>query len=627
MIGRYRNPAAYRQLLQMKKFYQVALGVLMMAAAYFSGEHHLLHPLFSLGALGLLGVPIMMEAAKGLLRRELNVDELVSLAIIASVVVGEYFSAAVVALIMELGSLLEEFYAQKARASIEALAELSPRQASVLRNGKELSLPVSEIRKGDRVIVRSGERIPVDGQALQGEASINESSLTGEAMPVSKHTGSEAFAGTLVYTGMLELEATRVGQDTTLEKLIRLVEEAETQKAPVYRTADRFARYFTPAIITLALLVYLFTGEAYRAITVLIVGCPCAFVLATPTAVVSALGNASRHGIVIKGGHFLEEISRINALLFDKTGTLTTGQPVVNKVEPVNGYSTEQVLSLAAAAEKHSRHPLARAVAAAAEQRKLQVPEASSFRDHPGKGVEAQVGENRVFVGEPLAGTSKGGPLPVSGGSSHSDPAPTGGKRLKVKKGEEIIGYLSIEEEVRPEVPKIVYSLAHAHGVEKMKILTGDSAESASYLAADSGIGDYRSGLLPGEKLEIIKELQSKSYKVSMVGDGVNDAPSLAAANIGIAMEAMGTDVALESSDVALMNDDLRKLPHLFALGKATLRTIHFNIAFAMVFNAVALAASSAGLLTPIAGAVVHNAGSILVVLNSARLTLLDAKK
>ncbi len=629
MLGRHRNLASYRQLLALKKFYLVAAGVILMALAYWSRDHAWLYPALALGALAVLGGPIVLEALKGLRRREVNVDELVSLAIIASILVGEYFSGAVVALIMVVGSLLEEFYSQKARSSIEALAQLAPEHVAVLRDGEEMTLPVADIQPGDRVLVRTGERIPVDGEVRRGDAAINEASLTGEALPVNKSGGSPVFAGTLVYTGMLELEATRVGEDTTLEKLIRLVEEAEQQKAPILRNADAFARYFTPVILTLALLVYLVTGDVYRAITILIVGCPCALVLSTPSAVISALGNASKNGVLIKGGSILEELSRINALIFDKTGTLTTGEPLVQEVVPSDGVPVGRILQLAAAAEKHSRHPLARAIQNAVRREGLPVPEPENYRNVPGQGVEAWVEGRRIEVlalapDNPGETGSAAGTAPGAGPGTDAEAAPASagdanGKSLAVREDGILLGQIVIAEEMRPQVPAVIRALSQ-QGVEKVMLLTGDNRAAALRLAGASGIADYQAHLTPRDKLRIIKDLQQQRYSVAMVGDGVNDAPSLAAANVGVAMEAMGTDAALEAADVALLKDDLGRLPYLLRLGQATVRTIHLNIAFALVFNVLALAASGAGLLTPITGALAHNAGSVLVVLNSYRL-------
>lgn len=619
MIGRYRSAGKYRELLQIKEFYMLLLGGLLIVTGYVLGQSGYPAPadIVALLAVLVLGGGIIGGAVKGLLKRELNVDELVSLAIITSVWIGEYLPAAVVALIMVLGSLLEQFMAQRSRSAIDALIRLSPGQAVIIRDGCEVSVPVQEINQGDRVIVRSGEKVPVDGRVIRGRASLDQASLTGESLPVDKMPGDSVFAGTVCYSGMLEVEALKVGGETTLGKLVRLVREAESQKAPILRISDRYARYFTPFMIAVSAMVYLLTGDLHRSITVLIVGCPCAFIISAPTAIVAALGNASKNGILIKGGAFLEEVSRLDAIVFDKTGTLTTGNPVVEEVTPLNGADGDHVLAMAAAAEKYSRHPLARAVQEAVKQRGLTIDEPGMFKDMPGLGVEAEVNGSTIFVG---TGTAE-----EAAGRFKSNGKP-GVKTVIVRENNNLIGEILIRDSMRPQVAGLVESLQGA-GLKRIQMLTGDDQAVAGHVAAASGIGEYRAGLMPWQKLSHIKELQKSGHKVAMVGDGINDAPALAAADIGIAMGAMGTDVAMEAADIALMGDDLDRLPYLFQLGRSTVKTINFNIVFAVMFNLLALLASGAGLLNPVMGAITHNVGSILVVLNSARLIKFSSGK
>ncbi len=614
MIGRYANLSKYRELLQMREFYAVFSGIVLITAGYVLEKRAYLLPadILSIVALAILGGPIIWGAVKGLLNKELNVDELVSLAIIASVVIGEYLAAAVVALIMVLGSLLEEFTAQKARSAIQSLIKLSPDQAVVMREGAEVTIPVREIQLGDKVVIRSGEKIPVDGLVIRGSASLNQASLTGESLPVDKEIGDSVYAGSVSYSGMIVVEAQKVGEDTAFGKLIKLVQDAESQKASIIRVADRYARYFTPVIIILSLLVYLFTGDIYRAITILIVGCPCAFILAAPTAIVSALGNASKNGILIKGGAFLEETSRLDVLIFDKTGTLTTGEPVVTAIKTVNGTAEDDVLAMAAAVEKYSDHPLARAITVAAKNRGCIVVEPEASKNLPGKGVEALVEGEKVFVGTML-------PTDAQKKESNNSSSTEAVKTLTVKVNDAIIGQILIEDRIRSGVPDVINAL-QASGIKKIQMLTGDDHAIAAHIVEVSGIQEFQAGLLPAQKLSHIKELQKNGHKVAMIGDGVNDAPSLAAADIGIAMGAMGTDVAMEAADIALMDDDLSRIPYLLRLAKSTIRTINYNIIFALKFNGLVLIVSGLGLLNPIMGAIVHNIGSVLVVLNSARL-------
>lgn len=615
MIGRYANIGKYRELLQMKEFYMVLGGIAFISASYLFDRNALSLPanILSLLAVVVLGGPIILGAARGLMQKELNVDELVSLAMVASVLAGEFLSAAVVALIMVLGSLLEQYTANKARSAIDSLIRLSPSQATVIQEGVEFSKPVREIRLNDLVVIRPGDKVPVDGKVIRGHACINQASLTGESLPVDKAAGDTVYAGSVSYDGMIVVEAQKVGEETALGKLIKLVQDAENQRAPILRVADRYAKYFTPVIITLGAAVYFFTGDLSRAITVLIVGCPCAFILAAPTAIISSLGNASRNGILIKGGAFLEEFARIDTFVFDKTGTITTGKPLLTRVKPLNGSSEEYLLAAAAAAEKYSGHPLARAILDFTEQNGLSITEPEAVKSIPGRGIEATVGGKNIFVGNLP-------PEDMSGeGNIISGPYEPGVKTLTVKENDLIIGEINLKDTIRPGVPGLIKRLRDA-GLEKIQMLTGDNHEVSAYIAGESGIKDYYAGLLPEHKLNHIKELQKSGHKVAMIGDGINDAPSLAAADIGVAMGAMGTDVALEAADIALMDNDLTKLPFLVHLSRSTLKTIHLNIAFAVIFNILALIASGTGLLNPVTGAISHNLGSVVVVLNSARL-------
>ena len=611
----------YRELLQKREFYTVSIGTLLIALSFLLRNWEAAFPLAELLALSaviLLGSPIILEAVRGLLQREVNVDELVSLAIIASVLAGEYQAAAIVALIMVLGSLVEQFTSQKARSAILSLMELKPEKASMLQGKEEVSVSIKELLPGDIVIVRAGEKVPVDGVVVQGSALLDQSSLTGESMPVEKNLGEEIFAGTVVYSGLLEVETRTVGENTALGNMVRLVQEAEEQRAPIVRTADRYARYFTPVILAISLGVYLLTGEFSRSITVLIVGCPCAFILASPTAIVSALGNASKKGVLIKGGDILEEVSRVDTVIFDKTGTLTTGSPLVTAITPMPGISEDHLLSHAAAVEKCSLHPLAKAVTALAEKRKLPLYKAENISNLPGKGIEAIVNNQKIFVGSPT-------PEELTLLKKQYPETMDLEKILSVKQKDSLLGFIHLREELRPEVSEVVHSLRQT-GLTQIHLLSGDRQQAVQIVAENCGISHYTGEMLPEDKLNFLKNIQKKNSRVAMVGDGVNDAPSLVTANVGIAMGVMGTDAAIESADIALMADDLTRLPFLFLLGKQTVKTIHYNIFFALFFNLLALVASGSGLLNPVTGAITHNIGSILVVVNSALLLRFTGK-
>ena len=614
MIGRFAQPGHFRELLNLKEFYLTSAGALLILAGFILGRTQIdqfLSVALALAALAILGGPIIWGAVTGLWAKQLNVDELVSLAIIASVLIGEYLSAAVVAFIMVLGSLLEKFTSQRARSAIQALVSASPVQATVLRDGIETSVPLAGIQPGELVIIRPGEQVPVDGVVVEGTAAINQASLTGEPLPVDKSAGDFVYAGSANYSGMLVVRVKKVGEDTTFGRLVRLVQEAEQTRAPILRVADRYARYFTPLIVGISLVVFLLSGDAHRAITVLIVGCPCAFILAAPTAITAALGNAARNGVLIKGGAFLEELGRVNAVVFDKTGTLTTGRPVVTEIIPLDGRPRLQVLGLAASAEKYSEHPLARAILEAAETSGCSLVKPEDFRQIPGRGIEALVEGKKIFVGAAPEAAEADKHVGPAGANANT--------RLVVEENGQPAGYLMISDQARPEVRELAPHLLQL-GVQKILLLTGDSRPAAAHIAKAGGIDEFHAGLLPEQKLQYIKTLQEQGFKVAMIGDGINDAPSLAASDIGIAMGAMGTEVAIESADIALMSDDLSRVPYSLKLGKATLNIINCNIVFSMVFNLLAITASALGYLSPVMGALAHNVGSVFVVLNSARL-------
>ncbi|MEN6350725.1 MAG: cation-translocating P-type ATPase [Syntrophomonas sp.] len=613
MIGRFSRQEYLDKLLNIHEFYMVALGAILIVSSYLLKQYSpgsIYSSLLALAAVLMLGGPIVWNAIIGLLKFQTNVDELVSLAIVASVFIGEYQAAAVVAFIMVLGSLLEKFTSERARSAIHSLIKLNPDQATLLIDDEEIPVPIKDVKRGDLALIRPGERIPVDGLIIRGEAAVNQSSLTGESMPVDKKPGDQVYAGTVIYNGMLVVEVERAGQESTLGRLIQLVQDAENVKAPILRTADRYAKYFTPAIIGLSILVFIVTRDVSRAVTLLIVGCPCAFILAAPTAVTAALGNAARHGVLIKGGALLEELGRIDAVLFDKTGTLTTGEPVVAKTVPFAHHTEHSLLSIAASAEKYSEHPVARAILNAAHEANCILSEPENFRTIVGKGIEALVDGKLVFAGSVHEGDADYNRLQKE---DHL------GTILIIKQSEEVIGYIAITDQVRSNVAQVIENLGKI-GIKKVALLTGDGYAAAYGVSKKAGIAEIHSTLLPEQKLEYIRDLQQQNHKVAMVGDGINDAPSLAAADIGIAMGAMGTDVALDAADIALMNDELDKIPFALRLGKSTLKTINFNIGFAMVFNFLAIIGSGLGYLHPISGAIVHNIGSVFVVVNSAML-------
>ncbi len=573
---------------------------------------------FAIASLIIGGYPIVKSAIKTLLIPDLNVDTLVSIAAVSATAVGAYHEAAAVLFIMLLGESLEGVTVGKARKAISSLIQLSPKMAWVRRGDKEVQVPIEDVKPTEVVIVKPGDRIPVDGKIISGCGYVNQATLTGEAIPVEKEVGDKVFCGTINESGSCEIVATQVADDTKLAQIKRLILEAQAEKSPTQRIMDRFSRYFIPAIILIALATFFVTGEIVRAITILIVACPCALVLGTPTAVVAAIGNAARRGILIKGGIYLEQMGRLKTLLMDKTGTLTEGKPRVIEMTTLDGLDDKELLYWAAIAEKRSEHPLARAVKSKAEELGLNVPHPVSFGDLRGKGVKAQWDSKAIVVGTSEMMKGEQIEIPASAKEVLESKQSKGMTPLLVAVDHRLLGIISIADTLR-EGAKDAIDQIRAQGVSEIWMLTGDSALVADRIGRELGIR-YEAKLLPEDKVTSVKEWKRKGRVVAMIGDGVNDAPALAAADIGIAMGAVGTDVAVETADIALMTDELKKLPMVVRLSRKALRVIKENLAFAIVFNAVLVFLSAQGLMTMILGAVLHQASSLLVILNSMRL-------
>ncbi len=548
-------------------------------------------------------------------RRRITAGTLVLIAIVGSAYIGEYMAAAVVALMMLVGEFLEEITLQRTRNAVRDLVRLAPDVATVERDGIWTELPLREVRMEDRVLVRPGDRVPVDGTIISGEASLNEASITGESMPVDKAAGETVFAGTTSLAGALVVRADRIGQETTLGRIIQIVRSAQENKGATQKVADRFAAHFTPAILLIAVAVWLITRDPFRVMAVLVIACPCALVLATPTAVVASVGNAARRGGLIKGGVALEAAGQVSAVAFDKTGTLTQGHPALVAVEPLGGRSAREVLQMAAVAEALSEHPLGRAVVDHARTAGLDPPDPESFSMTFGRGVEATWGGHTIEVGNQRVLTD--GDHAVAALLSQERQGRTA---LVVRVDGESWGVIALADAVRPNSRAVVGHLK-AMGIRRVVMLTGDHDVTAQAIAAEVGIAEVHAGLLPDQKLDVIRELQADGEAVAMIGDGVNDAPALALASVGVAMGAAGTDVALESADIALMGDDLSLIPEILALSRRATAIIRQNIwGFAVVVNVVGVALAGSGLLSPIGAAIVHNVASLFVVINSSRL-------
>ena len=570
-------------------------------------------------AIVLCGVPIILEALIGLITAfDIKADVLVSLALIASVLIGEDFAAGEVVFIMQLGALLEDVPGARARAGIEKLVRLTPQTARVVRDDGENIVPAEQVRVGDRLRVLPGESIPVDGVITSGQTSINQAVMTGESLPVDKTVGDEVSSGTVNQYGAFEMRATKVGEDSSIQRMIRLVQSADAGKARIVGQADRWATWIVVIALTAAALTWLITGEIIRAVTILVVFCPCALVLATPTAIMAAIGNATRHGFLVREGDALERLAAVRKIAFDKTGTLTYGTPrVVAVASTLAGLDRAGLYALAAGAEQLSEHPLGKAVVAGyREENSGEIAPAESFEMLPGRGVSAVVDGRRVLAGNPQLLADHG--VAVSPDAERQRLLEEGATMIYVAVDGVFAGYLALSDTLRAESAATIAAL-EAAGVRPV-LLTGDHESAAGAIAARLGIREVRAGCLPEDKLEEIGRWQRDGVHVCMIGDGVNDAPALKKADVGIAMGGVGSDIAVEAADIALVDDEVKELPHLMALSRRMMSTIRMNLTFSMGLNFLAIFLAMAGTLNPVVGALVHNAGSVAVILNSALL-------
>ena len=570
-------------------------------------------------AIVLCGIPIVLEALIGLITAfDIKADVLVSLALIAAVLIGEDFAAGEVAFIMQLGALLEDVTVARARAGIEKLVHLTPQTARVVRDDGENIVPAEQVRVGDRLRVLPGESIPVDGVITSGQTSINQAVMTGESLPVDKTVGDEVSSGTVNQYGAFEMRATKVGEDSSIQRMIRLVQSADAGKARIVGLADRWATWIVVVALTAAALTWLITGEIIRAVTILVVFCPCALVLATPTAIMAATGNATRHGFLVREGDALERLAAVRKIAFDKTGTLTYGTPrVVAVASTLAGLDRAGLYALAAGAEQLSEHPLGKAVVAGyREENSGEIAPAESFEMLPGRGVSAVVDGRRVLAGNPQLLADHG--VAVSPDAERQRLLEEGATMIYVAVDGVFAGYLALSDTLRAESAATIAAL-EAAGVRPV-LLTGDHESAAGAIAARLGIREVRAGCLPEDKLEEIGRWQRDGVHVCMIGDGVNDAPALKKADVGIAMGGVGSDIAVEAADIALVDDEVKELPHLMALSRRMMSTIRMNLTFSMGLNFLAIFLAMAGTLNPVVGALVHNAGSVAVILNSALL-------
>ena len=571
-------------------------------------------------AILLCGVPIVLEAIIGLVTAfDIKADVLVSLALIASVCIGEDFAAGEVAFIMQLGALLEELTVARARAGIERLVRLTPQTARVLAGGQETVIPAQQVQVGDLLRVLPGETVPVDGVIRKGQTSINQAVMTGEPLPVDKAPGDQVSSGTVNQFGAFEMEATKVGEDSSVQRMIRLVQSADAGKAKIVGLADRWATWVVVIALAAAALTWLFSSQIIRAVTILVVFCPCALVLATPTAIMAAIGNCTHHGFLVREGDALERLAQVSKITFDKTGTLTYGTPKVAAVRcTLPGLNQEELYTLVAAAEQLSEHPLGKAVAAGRRKEASPLPPADRFQMVPGEGVSAQVDGRTVLAGNEKLLAHAGLTVPVELRPELEGHLSQGYTLIFVAVDGAFAGYLALSDTLRPESPQTIQQL-EALGVQPV-LLTGDHQNAAQSMGKQLHIREIQADCLPEDKLRYLEQCQSRGERVCMIGDGVNDAPALKKADVGIAMGAAGSDIAADAADIVLVDDEVRQLPHLLALSRRMMRTIKLNLTFSMALNFLAIALAIPGVLNPVVGALVHNAGSVVVIVHSALL-------
>ncbi|MCM1461858.1 MAG: cation-translocating P-type ATPase [Bacteroides sp.] len=573
-------------------------------------------------AIVLCGVPIILEAIVGLVTAfDIKADVLVSIALIASVCIGEDFAAGEVAFIMQFGGLLEDITVAKARAGIEKLVHLTPQTARLISDDSEKIVPSALVKEGDILRVLPGETVPVDGMITSGQTSINQAVMTGESLPVDKTVGDEVSSGTVNQFGAFEMRATKVGEDSSIQRMIRLVQSADAGKAKIVGLADRWATWIVIIALSAAALTWLISGEIIRAVTILVVFCPCALVLATPTAIMAAIGNVTKHGFLVREGDALERLSKVRKIAFDKTGTLTYGQPEVVAVYAEN-YPETELCALASAVEKLSEHPIGKSVVRYyCGKYNGEIAAAEDFTMTPGRGVAAIVGGKKI-----LAGNSA---LMLENGISVNEKAAAqyladGAIIVYIAVDGRSAGFLALADTLRPQSGDMLEKL-RSIGVQSV-LLTGDSENAAKAIADKLQISEVCPHCLPEDKMNYITDCQEKGQAVCMIGDGINDAPALKRADVGIAMGGVGSDIAVDAADIALVDDKVEELPHLFALSKRMMTTIKLNLTFSMTLNFIAILLAITGILNPIVGALVHNAGSVLVVINSSLLLKWEKK-
>jgi Cu+-exporting ATPase len=564
------------------------------------------------------GYPIFGNVIRALRRRAVTSHALMTLGIVGALAIGQYGAAAVIVFFMRLADFIEGYTTERSRQAIKELLKLAPETARVERDGQTFEVPAEQVRPGEVVLVKSGDRIPVDGVVLEGRAAVNESSITGESIPLQKAPGAEVFAATICDRGTLRVRVQRVGKDTTFGQILRLVEQAEANKAPVQRFADRFTAYYIPVVIAIALATYAISGNATAAVATVLVACSCAIAMATPTTVLSAVGWAARRGIVVKGGRYLEALAKVDVLVMDKTGTVTIGRPEITDVLSLGGATEESLLGAVASLEQRSEHPLADGIVRGVEKAGLSFESPTKFEVHPGEGVTGDVGGEGVMCGTERLLARLGVEVPDAIRQRVAALASEGKSVVLVARSGRLAGLVALADTLRPEVAAAVEQI-RALGIRRILLLTGDREPAAAAVAAQLGI-EYEAELLPVEKIRAVERLQRDGHVVAMVGDGINDAPALAQADVGIAMGVAGTDAAIEAAHVALMRDDWQMVPEAISLGRRAFRVIAQNLWFTAAYNAVGILLAATGWLPPVGAAAAQSLPDVVVMLNSTRL-------
>lgn len=580
----------------------------------------ILHFNLSWVAIILCGLPIIKEAATCLYEEfDIKADVLVSLALIASVIIGEIFAAGEISVIMTIGALLEDLTVQKAQSGIEILVKLTPKQARIIRDNKEIMINADDIEIGDIVRVIAGETIPVDGVIIKGQGSIDESIMNGESLPVDKYVGDDVLSGTINQYSTFDIKATKTSQDSSLKRMIKLVKEADSKKAPIVSLTDRWATWIVVIALVSSIGTYLVTHQILRSVTILVVFCPCALILATPTAIMAGIGNASKYGMLIKGGDVVERLSKIKNIAFDKTGTLTYGKLSVVEYKSFNPeYDDETFLKILASVEAYSEHPLGKAITSYYKENNEELLDIQNFIVNPGKGITANLGEKSILVGN--LKLIKGVDINLNKDIINISEEFTkkGCTVIYLSIDNKLIGYVALSDILREEAKEVI-SYIKSQKINPV-MLTGDNKNSAQNIASIVGIDDIHPSLLPEDKMNIIKNLEDSKSPTCMIGDGVNDALALKYSSVGISMGAIGSDIAIEASDIALASDDIKNIPYLLYLSKKTMKTIKLNVTFSLALNFLAIILAMTGILNPVVGALVHNLGSVFVILNSAKL-------